>query len=78
MSKKTFLFAVILFSTTVLTAQSLKTNIDTLNPELFMKTRGGLNNSYAAITKNKNATIAFLGGSITYNPGWRDKVCAYL
>jgi alpha-L-fucosidase len=23
-------------------------------------------------------TVAFLGGSITYNPGWREKVCDYL
>ncbi|GAB3934684.1 hypothetical protein GCM10028827_35280 [Mucilaginibacter myungsuensis] len=28
--------------------------------------------------KDKKATIAFLGGSITFNPGWRDKVRAYL
>lgn len=23
-------------------------------------------------------TVAFLGGSLTFNPGWRDKVCTYL
>ncbi|MES1215662.1 MAG: SGNH/GDSL hydrolase family protein [Bacteroidota bacterium] len=44
----------------------------------YIKTRRGLNNSLEAIRKNKNATVAFLGGSITYNTGWRDKVCSYL
>lgn len=46
--------------------------------ERFFNMRGGLANSYTAIAKNKNATVAFLGGSITYGSGWRNKVCAYL
>jgi sialidase-1 len=49
-----------------------------LPAELFFKTRNGLLNSYAAITQNKKATVAFLGGSITYGSGWRNKVCTYL
>jgi sialidase-1 len=44
----------------------------------YYKIRGGANNFMYAVKKNKNATVAFLGGSITYNPGWRDKVTAYL
>jgi len=44
----------------------------------YFSARGGLGHSYAAITRERKATVAFLGGSITYNPGWRDKVCAYL
>ena len=40
--------------------------------------RNGLQNVYDAIVNKKSATIAFLGGSITYNPGWRNKVCTYL
>jgi alpha-L-fucosidase len=44
----------------------------------YFKVRGGLAHSYAAITREKKATVAFLGGSITYNPGWRDAVCNYL
>jgi hypothetical protein len=44
----------------------------------YFARRKGLGNSYAAITKDRNATVAFLGGSITYNPGWRDKVCDWL
>jgi sialidase-1 len=44
----------------------------------YFTIRGGLEHSYSAIAKEKKATVAFLGGSITYNPGWRDKVCDYL
>lgn len=44
----------------------------------YIKTAGGLNNFYYAATVNKKATVSFLGGSITFNPGWRDKVCKYL
>ena len=44
----------------------------------YFARRKGLGRSYAAITKGKNATVAFLGGSLTYNPGWRDKVCDWL
>lgn len=44
----------------------------------YFKTRDGLNHFYDVINKKKKATVAFLGGSITFNPGWRDKVCAYL
>lgn len=44
----------------------------------YVNVRGGITHAYKAITQDKKATVAFLGGSITYNPGWRDKVCAYL
>lgn len=44
----------------------------------YFAMRKGLGRSYAAITTDKNATVAFLGGSLTYNPGWRDKVCDWL
>ena len=44
----------------------------------YIKSREGLPHSYVAMEKNKNATVTFLGGSITYNPGWRNKICSYL
>ncbi|MEX6688246.1 SGNH/GDSL hydrolase family protein [Danxiaibacter flavus] len=44
----------------------------------YVNKRNGLQNSFNAIHNNKEATVAFLGGSITYNPGWRDKICRYL
>lgn len=37
-----------------------------------------LNNTLYKIKNERKLTVAFLGGSITYNPGWRDKVCQYL
>jgi len=33
---------------------------------------------YNAAAKGGKVQVAFLGGSITYNPGWRQKVCRYL
>ncbi len=44
----------------------------------YYKKRAGLHNFYNAAQNNKKATVAFLGGSITFNPGWRDKVTQYL
>jgi len=37
-----------------------------------------LQHFYNAVSTRKNVTVSFLGGSITYNPGWRQKVCRYL
>jgi sialidase-1 len=45
----------------------------------YFKIRDGLKNTFQSVSGNKKATIAFLGGSITYNNmGWRIKTCAYL
>lgn len=44
----------------------------------YFSTRGALNEFYRRVVTRKAATVGFLGGSITYNPGWRDKVCAWL
>jgi sialidase-1 len=44
----------------------------------YFKMRDGLKNSFQAITNTKKATVGFLGGSITYNRGWRTKTSAYL
>jgi sialidase-1 len=40
--------------------------------------RHGLTNSCIKFQRQKNGRVAFLGGSITYNPGWRNMVCEYL
>ncbi|MEM9378555.1 MAG: GDSL-type esterase/lipase family protein [Planctomycetota bacterium] len=40
--------------------------------------RRGLANSRARFEASGRGRVAFLGGSITHNPGWRDAVCAYL
>jgi len=44
----------------------------------YFSTRGALDRFYMDVLGRKTATVGFLGGSITYNPGWRDKVCGYL
>lgn len=49
-----------------------------LNPSRYHKLRAGLKNAQSVFEKRKKARVAFLGGSITYNPGWRDSVSTYL
>lgn len=44
----------------------------------FYRVRNGLPHFYQKIKKHQTITVAFLGGSITYNPGWRPMVCDYL
>lgn len=40
--------------------------------------RGSLDNSRIKFEREKVGTVAFMGGSITQNPGWRDMTKAYL
>ncbi len=40
--------------------------------------RNGIQNCRIQFERNKTGRVAFLGGSITYNPGWRDSICVYL
>jgi len=40
--------------------------------------RHGLTNCRIKFQREKTGRVAFLGGSITYNPGWRDMLCRYL
>ncbi|RYZ93849.1 MAG: SGNH/GDSL hydrolase family protein [Sphingobacteriaceae bacterium] len=44
----------------------------------YFKTRAGLANTYRLIEKEQKVIVAFFGGSITFNPGWREMVCTYL
>ncbi|PHN05996.1 SGNH/GDSL hydrolase family protein [Flavilitoribacter nigricans] len=44
----------------------------------YHQTRGGLQNAQLRFEREKTGRVAFLGGSITHNPGWRDSVCVYL
>jgi len=52
--------------------------IQSLKNDLFIYKNGSLNNTLYRIQTEKKATIAFLGGSITFNNGWRNKVSNYL
>lgn len=49
-----------------------------LDSRLFHTYRGKLDNSRIIFERERRATVAFLGGSITANGGWRDSVCRYL
>jgi len=51
---------------------------DAAMAQSYFSTRGALDRFYTEVLGRKTATVGFLGGSITYNPGWRDKVCGYL
>ena len=44
----------------------------------YFKVRNGITHFYEKIKGPDSVSVAFLGGSITFNPGWRDKVCKYL
>lgn len=44
----------------------------------FHHIRSGLKNCQIKFEKEKFGRVAFLGGSITYNTGWRDSICSYL
>ncbi len=49
-----------------------------IDPANFHTTRSGLQNSYLQFSREKKGRVAFVGGSITENPGWRNKVTRYL
>jgi hypothetical protein len=72
MTTKTFIFSLLLLAGPHGESFAQLPYADYITP------RGGLNGFYTAVTKQKKATVGFLGGSITFNPGWREKVCAYL
>ncbi len=40
--------------------------------------RMGIRNSFIKFQLKKKGRVAFLGGSITHNGGWRDSICNYL
>ena len=40
--------------------------------------RAAFGNSEIVFTNKKLVRVAFLGGSITYNPGWRDSISSYI
>ncbi|RFS14636.1 SGNH/GDSL hydrolase family protein [Emticicia sp. C21] len=44
----------------------------------YVQLRAGLPNFFQAIQQKKEVIVAYLGGSITHNTGWRDKVSKYL
>ena len=49
-----------------------------LSSSEFHTHRQPLQFAFQKFQKEKKGKVVFLGGSITYNPGWRDSVCNYL
>lgn len=49
-----------------------------LDSKTYHKLRAGLQNSKIKFEREKTGRVAFLGGSITYNGGWRDSITNYL
>lgn len=49
-----------------------------LKSEPYWEMRGGLDHAYWKFEKEEKVRVAFLGGSITHNSGWRDSVMQYL
>ena len=49
-----------------------------LNAANYHSVRGGLKNSFIKFEREKKGRVAFLGGSITYNHGWRDSLMQYM
>ena len=49
-----------------------------LNSTDYHEHRTSLKNSFLKFQNEKQGRVAFLGGSITYNGGWRDSICNYL
>ena len=46
--------------------------------KMVINYRGNIDNCRIKFGNEKKGRVAFLGGSITFNPGWRDMVCDYL
>ncbi len=49
-----------------------------LSSDHYIEVNQGLQRSQDKFKNQKQGTVAFLGGSITHNPGWRNKVSQYL
>ena len=77
MKKRKNLFLFFISWQLVVVAQPT-TDVKKLPNSDYFTIRGGLHNFYKAVAVQKEATVAFMGGSITFNPGWREKVCDYL
>ena len=62
----------------LMTFLALFSNAQKLDSKNYHTIRGSLNNSSLIFEKEKKGRVVFLGGSITYNSGWRDSVCIFI
>ena len=54
------------------------TKIIPLKATNYHQIRSSLKNAHIKFERSKKGRVAFLGGSITYNPGWRDSISKFL
>jgi len=73
MIKFRIFFLLISFILTVVVSSAQK-----LDSKDFQTLRGSLKNSTLKFETEKKGRVVFLGGSITFNNGWRDSVCNYI
>jgi sialidase-1 len=57
---------------------NIKRPVLPLTSRAYHSSESGLGNSRIKFERDKKGTVAFLGGSITQNGGWRDSICRYL
>ncbi len=60
------------------TAPELADPPPSVESKMAINFRGNIDNCRIKFEHEKFGRVAFLGGSITYNPGWRELVCDYL
>lgn len=70
--QKLFITFILLFSI------SINFSYGQIKSSDFHIVRDNLQNSFIKFSKKKKSRVAFLGGSITYNPGWRDSISTYI
>ncbi|WP_448702624.1 SGNH/GDSL hydrolase family protein [Mucilaginibacter sp. AW1-3] len=81
MKRTTYLLLTLLLAAQTQTfAQTAQTDTGKtlLKSENYISRFGDLANTLYRIKTEKSANVVFFGGSITHNPGWRDKVSQYL
>src|SRR6478609_6707544 len=61
-----------------LLAKNVYKAITKLSSSAYFNFSNDFNNSRIKFERKKVGRVAFLGGSITYNAGWRDTICKYL
>ncbi len=60
------------------TSPELSDEPSPVDSKMVINFRGNIDNCRIKFEKEKKGRVAFLGGSITANSGWRDSVCDYL
>lgn len=74
MTKRLLLF----FSVLLYFVNAVEGQVSPLDNRNYISSRKGLPDAFRVFNSQKKATVAFLGGSISTAPGWRDSVCVSL